>query len=231
MFIKSTAALVAAFMLVAVSAAPAAPVDCPKACTMDYRPVCAKSSTGTLQVFGNACTLKAHNCQRPKELFTFANNGECTDCPKACTKEYSPVCGVNAAGEYKVFGNECTFKSHNCENPTALFNFANKGKCAECPKACTKEYAPVCGVNAAGEYKVFGNECTFKAHNCENPKTLFTFENKGQCCPKGCNKMYRPVCAASADGVRRVFGNECMLQVHNCEKPTEAFAFQSQGEC
>ncbi|KAG0339558.1 hypothetical protein BG000_001854, partial [Podila horticola] len=137
------------------------------------------SSTGTLQVFGNACTLKAHNCQRPKELFVFANDGECSECPKACTREYAPVCGVSAAGEYKVFGNECTFKSHNCENPTALF----------------------------------------------------VFENKGNCCPKGCNKMYRPVCAASADGVRRVFGNECMLQVHNCEKPTEAFTLQSQGEC
>ncbi|KAF9322981.1 hypothetical protein BG006_001906 [Podila minutissima] len=179
MFIKSTVALVAAFALVAVSAAPAAPTDCPKACTMDYRPVCGKSSTGALQVFGNACTLKAHNCQRPKELFAFVNNGECSECPKACTKEYAPVCGVNAAGEYKVFGNECTFKIYNCENPTALF----------------------------------------------------TFENKGQCCPKGCNKMYRPVCAASADGVRRVFGNECMLQVHNCERPTEAFTLQSQGEC
>ncbi|KAF9425559.1 hypothetical protein BGZ94_007429 [Podila epigama] len=165
-----------------------APEKCLKACTMDYRPVCGTSKNGTLQTFGNSCSLEVYNCENPSNQFTVMSQGECKPvpekCEKACTKDYRPVCGTSKSGALKTFGNECTFKAHNCENPTNAFTLLSQGECKavtdECPNACTKDYRPVCGSSKNG-LKTFGNLCMFKAHNCKNADNSFTVLYNGEC--------------------------------------------------
>ena len=40
---------------------------------------------------------------------------------------------------------------------------------AQCQTACPQTYNPVCGVDAAGVGRTFGNSCELALFNCENP--------------------------------------------------------------
>ncbi|XP_046385219.1 vasotab-like [Ischnura elegans] len=50
----------------------------------------------------------------------------------------------------------------------------------ECPKVCTKEYLPVCAIDANGNTRLFPNECMLRKANCESSP--------------GTANSYRPVC-------------------------------------
>ncbi|KAG0274155.1 hypothetical protein BGZ95_010052 [Linnemannia exigua] len=110
----------------------AAPV-CNKACTREYRPVCAKLQSGETQTFGNKCTLDVFNCEHPNEKAEFVTASACPAapvvCKKACNKMYAPVCAKLQSGETKTFGNQCTLDVYNCENPNALAQFVSNNEC------------------------------------------------------------------------------------------------------
>lgn len=36
----------------------------------------------------------------------------------ACNRMYWPVCAINSNGNYKLFGNICTLRCQQCENPS-----------------------------------------------------------------------------------------------------------------
>ncbi|KAF9929270.1 hypothetical protein FBU30_001752 [Linnemannia zychae] len=48
-----------------------------KACTKEYKPVCAKFQSGETKTFGNQCTLDIYNCEHPYEQAEFVANAEC----------------------------------------------------------------------------------------------------------------------------------------------------------
>ncbi|KAJ6640266.1 Vasotab [Pseudolycoriella hygida] len=54
------------------------------------------------------------------------------NCDIMCTMQYDPVCGlpVNQCGGSKTFGNECSMRVHNCQNPTdQYYVYANHVAC------------------------------------------------------------------------------------------------------
>ncbi|KAF9320238.1 hypothetical protein BG003_006822 [Podila horticola] len=79
--------VISALAMSAVSALPLDPAlirenpsnaaNCPQMCTMEYKPICATSTTGAYQMFGNACVLFVHNCKHPNDQFVASSQGEC----------------------------------------------------------------------------------------------------------------------------------------------------------
>lgn len=137
------------------------PIDRPQACTFEYAPVCGERR-GDRQTFGNPCLARADG-------YNIVSQGECRrggggqPGPQACTREYAPVCGERG-GQRQTFGNECVARSEG-------FRVAHPGECRRESgnrpgrpgpdresRACTREYAPVCG-RRGGQERTFGNSC------------------------------------------------------------------------
>ncbi|KAG0013249.1 hypothetical protein BGZ81_001151 [Podila clonocystis] len=221
------------------------PKKCEKACTTEYDPICARSKSGELKEFGNACTFEIAVCSEPYLRWQEANKGPCEDpkkkCEKACTKEYNPVCARSKTGELKEFGNPCTFEIALCSEPYLRWQVANKGPCEDpkkkCEKACTTEYDPICARSKNGELKEFGNACTFEIAVCSEPYLRWQEANKGPCedpkkkCEKACTKEYNPVCARSKTGELKEFGNPCTFEVAVCSEPYLRWQEVDKGLC
>ncbi|KAF9370971.1 hypothetical protein CPC16_003366, partial [Podila verticillata] len=76
---------------------------------------------------------------------------------------------------------------------------ANKKKCE---KACIKEYDPICARSKTGEFKEFGNTCTFEIAVCSElhlhwPASNSPCEDPKKNCEKACTAKFDPVCARS----------------------------------
>ena len=94
----------------------------PTACTYEYAPVCAERR-GDRQTFPNACTARA-------EGYRIAHPGECRrggggdwdrERPRACTREYAPVC-ARRGRDVRTFGNAC-------EARAADYRIVGPGRC------------------------------------------------------------------------------------------------------
>lgn len=136
------------------------PPERPEFCTRQYDPVCARRG-GDRQTFPNACEAES-------EGYRVISRGECRsggggggDGPRACTREYDPVCARRG-------GNRQTF-SNSCEAENAGYRVISGGECrggggggggggGEEPRFCTREYAPVCG-RRGGDRRTFPNSC------------------------------------------------------------------------
>ncbi|KAF9101228.1 hypothetical protein BGX29_005864 [Mortierella sp. GBA35] len=243
------------FELIANAKCPVAAPVCNKACTKDYRPVCAQIQGGETQTFGNTCEMNVYKCEHPTEKVELVANGVCPAAPqkradapvcnKACNKLYAPVCAKLQSGETKTFGNKCMMNVFNCENPTEKVELVANTACpaSVCNKACNKLYAPVCAKLQSGETKTFGNKCTMDVFKCENPAEKVELVANGACpaapqkraaaapaCRVNCPLVYEPLCAKLTNGELLTFGNSCELSLFKCHNPAAAFTV-SEGPC
>ncbi len=81
--------------------------------------------------------------------------------PGACTFEYAPVCGAYR-GDRQTFPNACAARSEG-------YRIIHPGTCRaggpdrdRPPRACTREYAPVCA-RRGRDVRTFGNACEARA--------------------------------------------------------------------
>ncbi|MCO5146950.1 MAG: peptidase [Aquamicrobium sp.] len=84
--------------------------------------------------------------------------------PAACTMEYVPVCGERR-GDRQTFSNACMARADG-------YRVVHGGECRRGgrpgpgpdrpPRACTREYAPVCA-RRGRDVRTFGNACEARA--------------------------------------------------------------------
>lgn len=103
---------------------------CPIAgCFLADSPICAINSEGIQETYDSDCHLKSNNCEA-QEVFQFLHAGKCKDdkkssivnsnykCQEPCSRDYSPICAENSAGNKHFFSHECIMRKINCANNT-----------------------------------------------------------------------------------------------------------------
>ncbi|XP_046811559.1 uncharacterized protein LOC124420985 [Lucilia cuprina] len=196
------------------SAVQSSPNKCPKFCTREFDPVCAKLNE-ELREFSNKCVLESWKCESD-EKWELVNLGPCST-----NKPVSPTSSISSMNLAKKL------------TPTPLVS---------CPKFCSREYKPVCA-QFESELREFANRCELQRENCESNKP-WVFVNSGPCfanseekltptplvsCPKFCSREYEPVCAQFESELRE-FPNRCELQRENCES-NKPWIFVNSGPC
>ena len=100
------------------------------------------------------------------------------ECPETCPSDNDYVCGSDGTS----YQNECYLKNTRClVNPDLYLDY--KGECIsdkvinaeelvsqECPKACTRDYNPICGSDG----KTYGNLCNLENQQCQFPDSPVT---------------------------------------------------------
>lgn len=76
----------------------------PQICTMEHRPVCARSD-GRLRSFSNACMARAAGYRVVHPGACRRQSGQAPG-PRICTREYRPVCARRGDG-VRTFANAC----------------------------------------------------------------------------------------------------------------------------
>ncbi len=168
--------------------------------------------------------------------------------PQACTMEYLPVCGARG-NDQQTFANACEASSNG-------YRIVGRGECRregrpeprpDEGRACTREYAPVCGAN--------GRDRQTFANACEARRSGYDVIGRGECQvrrpdndrdndrgngrdrdrdrwgdrdrdrgeQRACTMEYNPVCGQRGRD-RRTFGNACSADA-------EGYRVVSPGEC
>jgi Kazal-type serine protease inhibitor domain len=165
--------------------------------------------------------------------------------PQACTMEYRPVCGARG-DDLQTFPNACGARSNG-------YRIVGQGECRQGGRpdprpdegrACTREYAPVCGAN--------GRDRQSFANACEARRSGYDVIGRGECQgrrPDGdrdrpdwrdrdedrdgdrgnqrvCTMEYNPVCGQRGRDMK-TFGNSCSADVagYRVVRPGECPAY------
>lgn len=150
-----------------------------------------------------------------------------TESPIMCTMEYAPVCGQlnvpvmkGSSIPTKTFSNKCML---GAEKAKFLYEGECKKVSEEPVKACTKEYAPVCGKSpaktcmgpgCASEQKTYGNVCML-----ESAKATFLYEGE-------CEKTEEKTETPKNTDTKIYKGNTktCQLIKFTCDEGTQYFS-------
>lgn len=96
--------------------------------------------------------------------------------PVPCTLEYDPVCGLRNDGSSRSYDNDCVA----CSDLNVNGYWAGECQTIVCaeprPKACSREYAPVCGLLENGNLRTMANGC----EACAND-TVVSYLMGGEC--------------------------------------------------
>lgn len=136
------------------------PIPAPRpgrACPELYAPVCG-SVAGRQSTFGNLCEAEDADA---RVLY----RGECRraeprpEPEDVCPQIYGPVCGIRR-GQFRQFDNSCVAVKSGyrvvAEGEGSCNRFAGD---VEEPRACTREYRPVCAQRPDGAERTYGNAC------------------------------------------------------------------------
>lgn len=163
--------------------------------------------------------------------------------PQACTMEYRPVCGAR--------GNDLQTFANSCEARSSGYRIVGRGECRQGgrphpypdeDRACTREYAPVCGASGRDRqtfanacearksgYDVIGRgECRFRrpdgdGRDRERPDWNGRDRDRDRNDQRVCTMEYNPVCGQRGRD-RKTFGNACSADV-------AGYRVVSPGEC
>lgn len=167
--------------------------------------------------------------------------------PQACTMEYRPVCGAR--------GNDLQTFANSCEARSSGYQVVGRGECRQGGRpdprpdegrACTREYAPVCGANGRDRqtfanacearrsgYDVIGRgECQVRRPDSgwgggggdrDRDRERPDWRDREQGQQRVCTMEYNPVCGQRGRSLK-TFGNACSADA-------EGFRVVSPGEC
>lgn len=136
-------------------------------------------------------------------------------CQADCSNKNKTVCG----SDDKEYTSPCHLKKSSCllkNNVTVRY----RGSC-DCPKSCSKDYAPVC-IRSGTSEKTYRNMCRFRLEKCKLQNDL-EFVKKGPCkrwhrraCPESCVDIWAPVCGTDGE----TYSSCCALKMANCKSET-----------
>jgi len=229
---------------------PPIPPKCePKVCTLEYNPVCAYSKAYNIfKTYSNKCFYESDLKCKPYYGLEYAHDKACTTeeleskCPRWCSDELSPVCGVSPIHGYKVFKNRCLLLlALSCYRSD--YTLAHDGVCTPkeaplCKFGCKKQpLDPVCAYSPKKGFKTFDNKCQWELAN----QCLFgdyIFAHAGKCskpeiendCDRVCIATYEPVCGYSPSLGYKTYPNRCSylreLSCLGCD-----YVFIDEGKC
>merc|ERR1711970_1021146 len=136
-------------------------------------------------------------------ITTSWSDDERTNVGAMCPRNYQPICASNGV----TFGNECTFRSAQCQMPE--LEIVNYG-----------EFRPVCGSDGV----TYATKCILENATCS---TGVIMRHEGTChqeeeeatkkqCSKQCNRQYRPLCGSDM----KIHANPCLFEYAQCMSPT-----------
>jgi len=149
--------------------------------------------------YSNPCDLRRAAACNGDATLVQAFVGECVDCDRFCSEDWTPVCGSDGT----TYGNICQMEVAACNLGTALTPHP-EGECG-CQQVCPTQWLPVCGSDGV----TYSTSCFLAIAACNGNATLVqAFEGECVDCDQVCTRDKTPVCGSDGN----TYSNPCDLR-------------------